>query len=104
MMSHISKSLILEDYSTNGFISALQSISCEFGVPKVCLIDPSSTAALMKSAMTIRDLSSQTYEKTGIEVRVCPTGPTSHARHGLVERRIGLIKKTLGIHEQDPAT
>ena len=103
MMSHISKSLILEDYSTNGFISALQSISCEFGVPKVCLIDPSSTeiAALMKSAMTIKDLSSQTYEKTGIEVRVCPTGPTSHARHGLVERRIGLIKKTLSIHEQD---
>ena len=29
MMSHLSKSLILEDYSANGFISALQSISYE---------------------------------------------------------------------------
>ena len=32
---------------------------------------------------------------------MCPTGPSSHARHGLVERRIGLIKKVLGLHEQD---
>ena len=103
MISHLSKSLILEDYSANGFISALQSISCEFGVPKTCLIDPSTSemAALTKSAISIQDLNSQTYERTGIEVRMCPTGPSAHARHGLVERRIGLIKKTLDIHGHD---
>ena len=103
MFSHLSKSLILEDYSANGFISALQSISCEFGVPRICLIDPSTSemAALTKSTIPIQDLNSQTYERTGIEVRMCPTGPSSHARHGLVERRIGLIKKMLDIHGQD---
>ena len=96
-MSHLSKSLILEDYSVEGFLSALQSLCCEFGTPRTFLIDPSSTeiSALTKSNFHMIDLSSRAYYELGVDVRLCPVGGSSHYRHGLVERRIGLIKKAL---------
>ena len=96
-MSHLSKTLILEDYSVDGFLSALQSLCCEFGTPRTFLIDPSSTeiSALTKSNFQLIDLSSRAYHELGVDVRLCPVGGSSHYRHGLIERRIGLIKKAL---------
>ena len=102
-MSHLSQSLIVEDYTSESFLSAITRLSCNYGVPRKILIDPSSTeiCGLINAKVTLKDPLGKITTESGIQVEVCAVGAKAHARHGLVEKRIGMIKEALQTHWGD---
>ena len=102
-MSHVSQSMVVEDYTSDSFLSAITRLSCNYGIPRTILIDPSSTeiCGLINAAVTLKDPLGQVTMENGINLEICAVGGEAHARHGLVERRIGMIKNTLEAHWGD---
>ncbi len=102
-MSHVSHSLVMEDCTSDSFLSALTRLSMAYGIPKTILIDPSSTemCGLLNAKVTIKDPIGHVTTESGIRLELCAVGAQAHARHGLVEKRIGMIKDTIATHHKD---
>ena len=102
-MSHISHSLVMEDCSTASFLSALTRLSCAYGIPRTILIDPSSSeiCGLINAKVSIKDPIGHITMENGIRLELCAVGGQAHSRHGLVEKRIGMIKETIKTHWED---
>ena len=105
-MSHVSHSLVMEDCSTDSFLSALTRLSCIYGIPRTILIDPSSSemCGLINAKVTIKDPIGHITMENGIRLEVCGVGGQAHARHGLVEKRIHMVKETVKTHWDDLST
>ena len=94
---------VLEDYSTDSFLAAIQRFGTLYGMPKLCLIDSSATeiSGLAHSQFNLQDASNRLYDELGIAFRLCGTGGESHSRHGKIERKIQGIKQYLTRRKDD---
>ena len=95
VVSNYSVVQVLEAYDTDSFVQAVHRIASYIGYPQLVLIDSSQTEikGVTKTKFSMYDASNQLYEKTGISMKVCGVGPQSHAKHGIIERRVGLFKR-----------
>lgn len=95
VVSNYSVVQVLESYATDSFVQAVHRMASYLGYPQVVLIDPSQTEikGMAKTKFSMYDITNKLYEEMGITMKVCPVGPQSHAKHGIIERRIALFKK-----------
>ena len=83
---------VLEDYGTSGFLLAFTRFSCEFGYPKVLLIDKESH--LVNGCRTVSfnflDAENKLNKKQNVELQCVPVG--GHNMNGRVEWKICALK------------
>jgi len=85
---------MLEDWSTQSVMQALERHGCRYGFPSQLFVDSGSQLKKLASVTySITDLSNMLSAKFACDVVVSP--PKSHSSQGRVERRIGLIKTAL---------
>jgi len=85
---------MLEDWSTQSVVQALERHSCRYGFPTQLFVDSGSQLKKLASVeVPAVDLSTLLHSKFFCELIVAP--PKSHSSQGRVERRIGIIKTTL---------
>ena len=94
VVSNYSVVQVLESYGTDSFVQAIHRISSYLGYPQIAFIDSSATEikALTATKFNMHDAKNKLYDQIGITTRICATGPSSHARHGRIEKRIHLFK------------
>ena len=94
IVSNYSVVQVLESYGTDSFVQAVHRISSYLGYPQIAFIDSSATEikGLSKTKFCMYDASNKLYDQVGITIKLCATGPSSHARHGRIEKRIHLFK------------
>ena len=95
LVSQYSIAEVLEDCSTESFIDAIHQISCFLGYPQLILMDSSKSfiKGLTEAEFSFHDASNKLYLEKGITFKLCGTGGSSHAKHGLIEKRIDLFKR-----------
>ena len=88
---------VMEDYSTDFFISGFIRFSCRFGYPKFLLPDSGSQLVKGCEDMTysFTDVKQNLFTDYGTEFTPCPVG--AHYVHGKVERKIQEVKKSVAI-------
>ena len=88
---------VLEGYDTVSFIKTFYNLACRYGYPSKVLVDNSSTIlkGLGQTEFIWKDFTGSIKYQYGIDVQTCATGPSSHAKHGKVERNVGLVKQYL---------
>ena len=85
---------MLEDWSTQSVIQALERHGCRYGFPLQLFVDSGSQLKKLSSVTySILDLTNLLYSKFACDIVVAP--PKSHSSQGRVERRIGFIKTAL---------
>ena len=86
--------LALEGLETQNVVQALERHSARHGVPAHIFVDNGTQLKALQSAnFKVQDIHAQVFETMGIKVSV--SNPKAHEERGRVERRIGLIRKTL---------
>ena len=86
--------LALESLETQNVVQALERHSARHGVPAHIFIDNGTQLKALKTAnFRIQDVNTHVFEAMGIQVSV--SNPKAHEERGRVERRIGLIRRTL---------
>ena len=89
---------VMEDYSTDTFISGFIRFSCRFGYPKYLL--PDAGSQLVKGCEDMQysflDTKQKLSTEYGTEFTPCPVG--AHYVHGKVERKIQEVRKSVNIH------
>ena len=102
IVSNYSTVQVLENYATDAFVQAVHRMASYFGYPQIAFIDSSQTEikGLTKTKFSMYDARNQLYDECGITIRLCGVGPQSHARHGVIERRIALFKKYFELSKQ----
>ena len=105
IVSNYSVVQVLETYATDSFVQAVHRIASYIGYPQLALIDSSQTEikGLTKTKFSMYDASNRLYDECGITIKTCGVGPKSHARHGVIERRVGLFKKFFDISRKNIA-
>lgn len=95
LVSHYSMAIILEDCTAETFVEAIHNLSCFLGYPQLILMDSSQAfiKGLKDIEFSFHDASNKLYLEKGITFKLCGTGGTSHAKHGLIEKRIDLFKR-----------
>ena len=88
---------VMEDYSTDSFVSGFIRFSCRFGYPKYVLPDYGSQLVKGCEEMTysFTDVKQKLSTEYGVDFRPCPVG--AHYVHGKVERKIREVKKCVEI-------
>ena len=85
---------MLEDWSTQSVIQALERHGCRYGFPSQLYVDSGSQLKKLSSVTySIMDLTTLLRSEFCCDIIVAP--PKSHSSQGRVERRIGLIKRAL---------
>ena len=85
---------MLEDWSTQSVMHALERHGCRYGFPSQLYVDSGSQLKKLASVTySIVDLATSLRAKFCCDIVVAP--PKSHSSQGRVERRIGLIKTAL---------
>ena len=86
---------VMEDYTTMSFVQGFIRFSCEFGYPKLLLIDEGSQ--LVKGCedmrFNFRDAQYKLHLNHQSDFQVCPVG--GHNMHGKVERKIKSIRESI---------
>ena len=97
LTSYLNTMVIVENYTSQAFVDALNRIGCRYGLPSVAYTDASAAQlkALTSSEFKLTSFLGQVYEETGIQIRVSGTGATAHSRQGRVEKSIDLFKRFL---------
>jgi hypothetical protein len=92
--------MAVEGYDAESFILALHRMACITGYPQIMYIDNSSTEikATQQTTFSMMDIKNRVYNQLGITIRLCGVGGESHARHGRVERAVGLAKRYFDIN------
>ena len=88
---------VMEDYSTDSFVSGFIRFSCRFGYPKYVLPDYGSQLVKGCEDMTysFTDVKQKLSTEHGVDFRPCPVG--AHYIHGKVERKIREVKKSVQV-------
>ena len=86
---------VMENYTTDAFISAFVRFSCRFGYPETLMPDEGSQ--LVKGCQdmipSFSDIQHKLSVEHGVNFKVCPVG--AHYVHGKVERKIRSIKQSI---------
>ena len=88
---------VMENYSTDSFVSGFIRFSCTFGYPKYVLPDYGSQLVKGCEDMTytFTDVKQRLSTEHGVDFRPCPVG--AHYIHGKVERKIREVKKSVEV-------
>ena len=104
IITHYVQAGILLDYSAAEFLSCFVRFSNTTGYPARVYMDNSASQLRgldSSSDFQIGDVVSGAAEFYKIQVVLCGVGGASHARHGLIERKIGVVKQFLSMyHDQ----
>ena len=86
---------LMEDYTTMSFVQGFIRFSCEFGYPKLLLIDEGSqlVKGCEEMRFNFRDAQYRLNLNYQVEFQVCPVG--GHNMHGKVERKIKSIRESI---------
>ena len=86
--------LALEGLETQNVVQALERHSARHGVPAHLFVDNGTQLKALKSAnFQLRDVHTQVFESMGMKVTV--SNPLAHEERGRVERKIGIVRRTL---------
>ena len=89
---------VMEDYSTDSFVSGFIRFSCRYGYPKYVLPDAGSQLVKGCESMSysFTDTKLKLSTEYGVQFVPCPVG--AHYIHGKVERKIREVKKCVALH------
>ena len=87
---------VMEDYTTGAFVEAFIRFSCDYGYPKLLLIDEGSQLVKGCESMDLnfRDIRNKLFISSNVQFESCPV--SGHFMHGRVERKIKQVKESLG--------
>ena len=86
---------VMEDYSSPAFIQAFIRFSCEFGYPKLLVIDGGSQLVSTSDNIKLNftDLQNKLHRDMSVDSEVVPVG--GHNMNGRVERKIQEVRRSL---------
>ena len=86
---------VMEDYSSCSSIQAFTRFSCEFGYPKLLLIDNGSQllASCHNMKINLQDTKFKIHRDVAVDCEIVPVG--GHNMNGRVERKILEVKKSM---------
>ena len=86
---------VMENYTTDVFVSAFVRFACRCGYPKLLMPDEGSQLirGCENMVLSFSDIHHKITTEYGIEFKPCPVG--AHYVNGKVERKIQQIKKSL---------
>ena len=101
VVSHYTCVELLENFSTEAFVLAFARFCAQIATPQVVYLDSDAAEikGLRESDFNLGDATRSLFVHHHCELRLCGTTGQSHARHGLVERRIGSLKGVMSKFE-----
>ena len=88
-------SRVMENYTTDSFMSAFVRFACRFGYPKIIMPDEGSqlVKGCQDMILSFSDIWHKMNVEYGVDFKTCPVG--AHYVHGKVERKIRDIKLSI---------
>ena len=101
VVSHYTSVELLENFSTEAFVLAFARFCAQIATPQVVYLDSDAAEikGLRESDFNLGDAKRSLFVHHHCELRLCGTTGQSHARHGLVERRIKSLKGVMNKFE-----
>ena len=94
IVSHFTCVEVLENFSSEAFVLAFARFCAQIATPQTVYLDSDAAEikGLRDSDFNLGDVKRSLFVHHHCELRLCGTTGQSHARHGLVERRIKSLK------------